>query len=123
MRQNVSLNALQESIVVHELDWWVAYTSFDVLTSDICRRGKELPPLAGINMILAADCVYFEPAFPLLVKTLVGLAKVAGPDCEILFCYKQRRKVRLYRLMEDTFTFYPGRQALLFPPQEKLYMV
>lgn len=41
-------------------------------------------------MILAADCVYFEPAFPLLVQTLTQLSDV---NTEILFCYKKRRKV------------------------------
>jgi hypothetical protein len=45
------------------------------------------------NLILAADCVYFEPAFPLLVRTLCGLA--ADEQIEVLFCYKKRRKVHL----------------------------
>ena len=44
------------------------------------------------DLVLAADCVYFEPAFPLLVYTLDALAmRDNGP--EILFCYKKRRKV------------------------------
>lgn len=42
-------------------------------------------------MILAADCVYFEPAFPLLVQTLSDL--VVDNRTEVLFCYKKRRKV------------------------------
>ena len=46
-----------------------------------------------MDMILAADCVYFEPAFPLLVQTLKDLAN-ASSTCEFLFCYKKRRKVR-----------------------------
>ena len=41
-------------------------------------------------MILAADCVYFEPAFPLLVQTLADLTL---PTTDVLFCYKKRRKV------------------------------
>ena len=41
-------------------------------------------------MVLAADCVYFEPAFPLLVQTLVDLVH---DETEVLFCYKKRRKV------------------------------
>lgn len=45
-----------------------------------------------VDLILAADCVYFEPAFPLLVKTLVDL--VPDKSVEVLFCYKKRRKVR-----------------------------
>ena len=57
-------------------------------------RGDSLPQCIPrkYDIILAADCVYFEPAFPLLVKTLAELA----PDksVEVLFCYKKRRKVR-----------------------------
>ena len=43
------------------------------------------------NVILAADCVYFEPAFPLLLATLeelLGLCK----DAVIYFCFKKRRR-------------------------------
>lgn len=58
-----------------------------------CQRGSQkstgLP--AHADLVLAADCVYFEPAFPLLVDTLVDL--VAHDNPEILFCYKKRRKV------------------------------
>ena len=39
--------------------------------------------------MLAADCVYFEPAFPLLVNTLKD---IATDNTDILFCYKKRRK-------------------------------
>ena len=46
-----------------------------------------------MDLILAADCVYFEPAFPLLVTTLVDLTRDQEP--EILFCYKNRRKVSM----------------------------
>lgn len=41
--------------------------------------------------ILAADCVYFEPAFPLLLKTLTELL-VACPEAIIYFCFKKRRR-------------------------------
>lgn len=70
------------------------------------RRGS-LPPAAlptRVDLILAADCVYFEPAFPLLVKTLTDL--VAGNDPEILFCYKKRRKVSNKRLRLPSFHAY-----------------
>jgi predicted nicotinamide N-methyase len=43
------------------------------------------------DLILAADCVYYEPAFPLLVQTLSDL--VVDGMTEVLFCYKKRRKV------------------------------
>lgn len=40
--------------------------------------------------ILAADCVYFEPAFPLLIQTL-GAILTACPEAVIYFCFKKRR--------------------------------
>lgn len=40
--------------------------------------------------ILAADCVYFEPAFPLLIQTL-GDILTACPQAVIYFCFKKRR--------------------------------
>lgn len=55
-------------------------------------RGEPLPTdIPPFDLILAADCVYFEPAFPLLVQTLDQLATRGDP--EILFCYRKRRKV------------------------------
>jgi predicted nicotinamide N-methyase len=48
------------------------------------------------DLILAADCVYFEPAFPLLVQTLNELS---DSTTEILFSYKKRRKVRYVDLL------------------------
>jgi len=50
------------------------------------------------DLILAADCVYYEPAFPLLVQTLSELA--IDDKTEVLFCYKKRRKV-------TSFSSYP----------------
>jgi len=69
-------------------------------------RGEPLtdtipPP----DLILAADCVYFEPAFPLLVKTLSDL--VVDEKTEVLFCYKKRRKgdKRFFALLKKKFTW------------------
>lgn len=42
-------------------------------------------------MILAADCVYFEPAFPLLQKTMADLLALC-PEATIYFCFKKRRR-------------------------------
>ncbi|KAH0839616.1 putative methyltransferase-domain-containing protein [Lanmaoa asiatica] len=76
MQENVKLNQLESSVIVSELNW-----------------GEALPPgLRRPDLVLAADCVYFEPAFPLLVETL---AELATDRTEILFCYKKRRKVLL----------------------------
>ena len=41
------------------------------------------------DIILAADCVYFEPAFPLLLQTLKDLI---GDETVCYFCFKKRRK-------------------------------
>jgi len=70
-------------------------------------RGTPLPASIPTepDLILAADCVYFEPAFPLLVKTLSALAR--SPKTEILFCYKKRRKAdkRFFALLKKEFVW------------------
>jgi hypothetical protein len=43
------------------------------------------------NVILAADCVYFEPAFPLLLASLEELVELSK-DAVIYFCFKKRRR-------------------------------
>jgi hypothetical protein len=43
------------------------------------------------NMILAADCVYFEPAFPLLLDTLERLLTL-NVSATIYFCFQKRRR-------------------------------
>lgn len=61
------------------------------LFMSLVSRGSPLPTeVPRPNLILAADCVYFEPAFSLLVQTLSDLA---DSTTEVLFCYKKRRKV------------------------------
>ncbi|KAL8392662.1 hypothetical protein RB595_002746 [Gaeumannomyces hyphopodioides] len=57
-------------------------------------RGEELPQEvveSRPNVILAADCVYFEPAFPLLQKTMADLLMLC-PEATIYFCFKKRRR-------------------------------
>lgn len=43
------------------------------------------------DVILAADCVYFEPAFPLLLATLSDLLNLC-PSATVYFCFKKRRR-------------------------------
>lgn len=43
------------------------------------------------NLILAADCVYFEPAFLLLLATLEELLDLCK-ESVIYFCFKKRRR-------------------------------
>ncbi|KAH7100606.1 putative methyltransferase-domain-containing protein, partial [Auriculariales sp. MPI-PUGE-AT-0066] len=88
MHKNVALNALEENVAVAELDW-----------------ANPIPhAMLDPDIVLAADCVYFEPAFPLLVSTLKNLAT---QRTEILFCYKRRRKAdkRFFALLGKEFTW------------------
>jgi predicted nicotinamide N-methyase len=66
MQRNISLNALDSKVVMAELNW-----------------GMPIPTtIQRPDLILAADCVYFEPAFSLLVQTL---SKLSDSTTEILF--------------------------------------
>lgn len=70
-------------------------------------RAKPLPELPPPDIILAADCVYFEPAFPLLISTLSALVSPPAHAPEVLFCYKKRRKAdkRFFSLLKKSFTW------------------
>ena len=46
------------------------------------------------EIILAADCCYYEPAFPLLLETIEDLL-ICSPDACCYFCFKKRRKADL----------------------------
>jgi hypothetical protein len=62
--------------------------------SNEIHRGDPLPEEVAEekpNVILAADCVYFEPAFPLLLQTLEELLQLCS-DAVIYFCFKKRRR-------------------------------
>ncbi|EIW82482.1 hypothetical protein CONPUDRAFT_123467 [Coniophora puteana RWD-64-598 SS2] len=88
MNKNVEINDLQSRVTVCELNW-----------------GDKLPDVPRPSIVLAADCVYFEPAFPLLVQTLCSLGD--SKDVEILFCYKKRRKAdkRFFAMLKKHFTW------------------
>lgn len=91
MSRNVLLNKMSDNVHVMELNW-----------------GDPLPAgLPNFDIILAADCVYFEPAFPLLVDTLCQLAIREQTPPDILFCYKKRRKAdkRFFTLLKKHFTW------------------
>ncbi|KAI0366381.1 hypothetical protein BV20DRAFT_1055672 [Pilatotrama ljubarskyi] len=101
MKHNVSLNDLDAAVYVMELNW-----------------GEPIPAdLPRPDLILAADCVYFEPAFPLLVKTLADL--VQDTSTEVLFCYKKRRKAdkRFFTLLKKEFTW----EEVSDDPQREVY--
>ncbi|TFK29223.1 hypothetical protein FA15DRAFT_664136 [Coprinopsis marcescibilis] len=88
MEQNIRLNELENRVFTSKLDW-ASPTSTNIPKPDL---------------ILAADCVYFEPAFPLLVDTLDSLATT---HTEILFCYKKRRKAdkRFFGMLKKKFSW------------------
>jgi hypothetical protein len=76
IQENIHLNKLSDSDVrAALLDWGDLETL------------RFLPRPA---VILAADCVYFEPAFPLLLSTLEEL--LLDEDAVCYFCFKKRRK-------------------------------
>jgi protein N-lysine methyltransferase METTL21A len=61
--------------------------------------GSPLPDYIphGPTIILAADCVYFEPSFPLLLCTMQQLL---GPGSVCYFCFKKRRRAD-FRFMKQ----------------------
>lgn len=77
MKTNIKLNNLSSTVEATVLNW-----------------GDSLPDCIPKHpaIILAADCVYFEPAFPLLISTLNDLL---GPDSVCYFCFKRRRRADL----------------------------
>lgn len=81
MQDNIRLNSLTDQVSASVFDWGSELPS--ELTSAF--RGEDRKP----GIILAADCVYFEPAFPLLKDTLVELI---GQGTVCYFCFKKRRK-------------------------------
>lgn len=57
-------------------------------------RGESLPAeIQRIkpDVILAADCVYHEPSFPLLLQTLKDLLALC-PSATVYFCFMNRRR-------------------------------
>jgi hypothetical protein len=74
MQRNTALNSLQHAVNPCVYDW-----------------GEPSPPNLPTQpeVILAADCIYFEPAFPLLLQTLQDLI---GPRTVCYFACVKRRK-------------------------------
>lgn len=77
MKQNITLNHLGSRVTASIYDWGTPTPS-------------QLP--SHPDIILAADCVYFEPAFPLLQATLKDLI---GENTVCYFCFKRRRRADL----------------------------
>ncbi|KAI5359992.1 Putative lysine methyltransferase, S-adenosyl-L-methionine-dependent methyltransferase [Septoria linicola] len=80
MQQNIELNGLNGKVKAAVYDWGTA-----------TPEGIPQHP----HVVLAADCVYFEPAFPLLQQTLQDLI---GPSTVCYFCFKRRRRADMHFL-------------------------
>ncbi|KHN96615.1 uncharacterized protein MAM_05558 [Metarhizium album ARSEF 1941] len=77
MRTNISLNRVGSRAKALILNW-----------------GEPLPQEVVAqkpNVIIAAECVYFEPAFPLLMETLKDLFAL-NEEAVVYFCFKKRRR-------------------------------
>ncbi|KAJ5934661.1 hypothetical protein N7466_004208 [Penicillium verhagenii] len=87
MNDNIKLNHLESIVTASVLNW-----------------GEPIPEHipSKPEVILAADCVYFEPAFPLLIATLQELL---GPNSVCYFCFKRRRRadIRFMKMAKKTF--------------------
>jgi predicted nicotinamide N-methyase len=77
MKRNIALNNLTSRVSASIYDWGTPSPS-------------NLP--SHPDIILAADCVYFEPAFPLLQQTLKD---IIGENTVCYFCFKKRRRADL----------------------------
>ncbi|KAB8199676.1 putative methyltransferase-domain-containing protein [Aspergillus parasiticus] len=87
MEANIKLNNVSSRVAATVLNW-----------------GESLPDCIPKHpaIVLAADCVYFEPAFPLLISTLKNLL---GPESICYFCFKRRRRAdsRFLKLAKKLF--------------------
>ncbi|KAF2399091.1 hypothetical protein EJ06DRAFT_543713 [Trichodelitschia bisporula] len=99
MLKNIALNNLQSRVQPHIYNW-----------------GAPPPPSipAYPSIILAADCVYFEPAFPLLLSTLQDLL---GPSSVCFFCFKKRRKADMH-FVKSVRKAFDVREVMDDPDQE-----
>lgn len=87
MHTNIALNSLHSIVKATIYDW------------------GEAPPASvpqHPDIVLAAECVYFEPAFPLLQRTLRDLI---GENTVCYFCFKKRRRADMgfVRTMKKMF--------------------
>jgi len=77
MEHNIQLNTLRGAVQAVIYDWGEPKPSHLPIQTDI---------------VLAADCVYFEPAFPLLQA---ALKELLSENTVCFFCFKKRRRADL----------------------------
>jgi protein N-lysine methyltransferase METTL21A len=108
MQRNIALNHLASKVTAEIYDWGTAVPR--TISQRFQAKGLQWHP----DVILAADCVYFEPAFPLLLQTLGDLM---GLETVCYFCFKKRRKAdwRFIKQMQKQFDTqlisYEGRES------------
>ncbi|KAK1979610.1 putative methyltransferase-domain-containing protein [Colletotrichum cereale] len=90
MGKNTELNNLQHKVKPMVLNWG----------GPLAKEVVDFKP----NVILAADCVYFEPAFPLLLETLTNLLSLE-PNATVYFCFKKRRRADMQFLKKAQKAF------------------
>ncbi|KAH8911005.1 hypothetical protein BR93DRAFT_304704 [Coniochaeta sp. PMI_546] len=90
MQHNIALNGLQDRVKGIILNWG------EPLSQEVVSFRPDT--------ILAADCVYFEPAFPLLLQTLGDLLTLC-PSATIYFCFKKRRRADMHFLAKAKKAF------------------
>ncbi|KAF3357842.1 Protein-lysine N-methyltransferase EFM6 like protein [Verticillium longisporum] len=81
MQHNIALNELGSNVKPLILNWG------EPLPKDVIDSKP--------TVVLAADCVYFEPAFPLLLETLSDLLAL-NEDATIYFCFRKRRRADMH---------------------------
>ncbi|KAK4551950.1 Protein-lysine N-methyltransferase efm6 [Recurvomyces mirabilis] len=101
MQRNIQLNSLQTAVRAAVYEWGGA-------------RPADVP--AHPDIVLAADCVYFEPAFPLLHKTLEDLI---GANSICYFCFKKRRRADMQFMKAARKTFII--EDVLDDPDREIY--
>ena len=101
MQENIQRNHLEDQVIAVVLDWGVP-------------PPEEVP--SQVDVILAADCVYLESAFPRLVQTLASLV---GAATTVFFCYKKRRRAdaRFMKMAGRVFTI----EDVLDDPDRDVY--
>ncbi len=108
IKTNIALNDLSSKATAAVYDWGSSIPR-DVHQALALSKEHGYP-----DIILAADCVYFEPAFPLLLQTLGDLLGLETVCC---FCFKKRRKAdwRFIKQMQKKFSveqmIYEGRDG------------
>jgi len=116
MQKNIALNGLTSKVTAAIYDWGTP------VPDDVSQALKLNDLQQYPDIILAADCVYFEPAFPLLLQTL---SDVVGFETICYFCFKKRRKAdwRFIKQMQKKFdvelVVYTGREK---DHQEGIYL-